>query len=395
VVFVGGLLLVVLARPALPAEDTEQVVSSGVGAIIEGDLAKARDDALQDALRSAVEQAVGTMISSETQVENFQTLEDKIYTQTRGYIQKYDVVSEGKRDDGLIYEVKVKAVVKTGMVKDDLEALGILMRRKGKPRIMIVMPESHLAGSGAEKEGGKKGEAWSAGEPAGETEMIRAFIEKGFAVVDQSQVRKIRESEQARAAVEGDAKAAAAIGRQFGAEVIIVGQSFSEFGTAQGLGGMVSSQARSEGRAINCDTGEILYAAGKDAAGLDLSQVLAGKKALTTAGGQLAQVMIEQIVERWSKEVASGTSVTLNIQGLASYGELTDFLSSLKLAVRGVKEVYPREFDGGVAVVEVETSTDANRLAGELAKKKLGSFSVDVTGKTQNKLTLKVMKKKG
>jgi len=40
----------------------------------------ARDHAIKDALRKAVEQAVGTFIFSETVVENYEVLSDRIYS---------------------------------------------------------------------------------------------------------------------------------------------------------------------------------------------------------------------------------------------------------------------------------------------------------------------------
>ena len=65
------------------SEDTKDILAEGVGAVVAGNQAKARDEALRDAMRKAIEQAVGTVISSETIVENFQLLSDRIYTQPR------------------------------------------------------------------------------------------------------------------------------------------------------------------------------------------------------------------------------------------------------------------------------------------------------------------------
>ena len=44
--------------------------AEGVGVIIDDNTATARDQAIQDALRLVVEQAAGTMVSSETLVQN-------------------------------------------------------------------------------------------------------------------------------------------------------------------------------------------------------------------------------------------------------------------------------------------------------------------------------------
>ena len=74
------------------------------------------------------------MIQSDVLVQNYQTIEDNIYSQTAGYVEKYDLINKSKQGD-YILQVTVKAIVKKGNLKDNLEALGLLMSRKGKPRI--------------------------------------------------------------------------------------------------------------------------------------------------------------------------------------------------------------------------------------------------------------------
>ena len=73
-------------------DEAKEVVSSGMGSITGGDIAHARDDAIEDALRTGVEQALGMILSSESLVENFQLIEDKIFTKTQGYVQNYQVI---------------------------------------------------------------------------------------------------------------------------------------------------------------------------------------------------------------------------------------------------------------------------------------------------------------
>ena len=63
--------------------------------IIGGNVANARDKATQDALRQAVEQAMGAMVYSETMTENAAIVSDKISSQTSGYIQSFDVIKSG------------------------------------------------------------------------------------------------------------------------------------------------------------------------------------------------------------------------------------------------------------------------------------------------------------
>ena len=72
----AGLVLCV-SGAATAAVETAEV--EGYAAIVNGDQAAARDRALDDAKRKAVEQVAGVQISSESMTESFQLVEDKIY----------------------------------------------------------------------------------------------------------------------------------------------------------------------------------------------------------------------------------------------------------------------------------------------------------------------------
>src|SRR3989338_6810545 len=61
------------------------ITVEGIGAIVKGDLAIAKDNALNDAFRKAVEQAVGTLVQAQTLVDKYQLISDEIYTKSQGY----------------------------------------------------------------------------------------------------------------------------------------------------------------------------------------------------------------------------------------------------------------------------------------------------------------------
>jgi TolB-like protein len=156
------------------------------------------------------------------------------------------------------------------------------------PRVMIMIPEEHIHRQAPRR----------IPDPAGETEMIRKFVESGFRVVDQSQVKKIRDTKEGKAATKGDTQSAVAIARQYGAEVIIVGEAFSE-NLPRPTQELQTCSARVEARAIDADTDIIIAANGKEAHATDATEETAAKKALRTAGGLLADDMIKQITDRW------------------------------------------------------------------------------------------------
>lgn len=76
-----------------PTGEIKEVVAFGTAAIT-GTADIARDHAISDALRKAVEQGVGVFINSETAVKNFTLLKDEIYSNAQGYVASYRIIDD-------------------------------------------------------------------------------------------------------------------------------------------------------------------------------------------------------------------------------------------------------------------------------------------------------------
>lgn len=99
-----------------------------------------REDAIQDALRAAVGQAMGVAVSSETKVENFMVLSDAISTKTEGYIASYKVIKETPFPDR--FEVIVSAVVSLNPLKADIN---LLAKSIGGVRFLVMYDPRNIA----------------------------------------------------------------------------------------------------------------------------------------------------------------------------------------------------------------------------------------------------------
>lgn len=169
------------------AEEVKSIQAEGVAVILQDNLAVARDGAIEDALRKSVEQAVGTMVDSETLVENFQLVSDRILAQSHGYIKGYRILKESREDQ--LLRVKVEASVAVGHLKDDLSALRMLLSRIHKPRMMVLIEERNLGTQDQLRQ-------WSDLSQV-ESVLMQKFLEKGFYFVDQAAVRRNISRDQA------------------------------------------------------------------------------------------------------------------------------------------------------------------------------------------------------
>lgn len=91
-----------------------------VSEVIAKGIATDNDKACKAALMNAVEQAVGLVVDAETLIKNEKIVKDQILTYSDGYVEKYDKIKEGKREDGL-YETQIKATVKKRQLIEKLK----------------------------------------------------------------------------------------------------------------------------------------------------------------------------------------------------------------------------------------------------------------------------------
>lgn len=392
--FSGQFLLVILCplcilvlAADISAQEEITVTSTGLGVIIAGDVGKARDEALNDALRKAVEQAVGTIISARSVVENAVLIQDNIYSKTSGYIKSYNLVREGKSVNiPNTYEVAITATVSKASIKDDLAALGILIERKGFPRMMVLIEEKNIEQHQWVREAHNLNTA--------EQKVQEIFRNKGFEFVDQKTAFRNLQRDQEMAINRGDTEAAVALGNRSGAEVIITGNAIAKKSSATvELGGMISVQANVNMRAIRTDNADIIASASASAPQVHIDDVTGGVMAIQKATEKVAEQLSEQIISTWSEDLASGMRVNLIVHNIQSFGDLNDFKFVLKDYVRGTKSVDMRSFSSGVAEFDLETTSTANDIAESLTGKEIEKFRVEVLGVTQNKLELRIHRK--
>ena len=365
--------------------DLKEVTATGMGSITGGDVAHAKDDAVEDALRNAIEQTLGTMIQAETLAQNFTVVEDNIYSKTQGYIQRYDIIKQGKSGDQM-YEVTVRALVKVSQLKDDLDAISTLMRRKKMPRLMVMIDEKNVG------ETATASHYLEADLNTAESELMNKFMEKGFRFVDAAVVKQNLSREKEAAILEGDVRQAAAVGRRSGAEVVLVGKALAKATEIEAFGARIRSQQSTVTvRAIRTDTGDIIATGTEQGKFTHIDDVTGGTKAIQKACDALADALMSKILDRWSTDVNTGGTLTLRVNGVDDYGQLNQFKSSLKYYVRGITNVTQRDFSNGFATLELEMKGNSDDLAQRLSAAKMEGYKIKVTGVSEGGVTVQIV----
>jgi len=352
------LVMLILAGFQLPAVAVgqEQIRAEGMASITGNRVDIARDRAIDSAQRNAVERVVGVMVSGSTEVENFQVKMDRILSESKGFIKSYKIVKEAKEGD--VYEVTIDAVVETGLLKDQLEAVKLILARKSKPRLMILFNEQ------AQKDA------------IAEAAMARYFMSQGFKLVAAGAARKNRDVQALNDSA--DRRQMTSVAQRYGAEVMILGRvEAASKSFKMGDVEVQSSDVVVSAKVVNGDTGEILASDSTNRKG-------EFKTVTESASVDLAKQMKEEILERWSSELTNTLTVKLVATGLHDYKDLSRFKEVLNTEVRGLKEMQQRSYAGGQVELDLEIKGNTQNVADDLSAITLDKRKVSILEITQN-----------
>ena len=323
--------------------DTTLVVQ-GV-AVLSGDVAVARDKAINDALRNAVEEGLGVFIKSTSVVENYELLADKIRSEAKGYVKSYEVVRERKDEEAGLYRVWVKATVSLGKLENDLAAMGILVREVGRPRVAVVLDNEDLA------------------------YQIEDYLNKqGFPLVDLETIKKNLQADELTLLAQADKATIKKLGALAGVDIVITGKASvkherKKLPYTKEPKDFYTVKVRA--KAVEALTGVVLAVAS-----VERSVPFSEAEAVKLVGDSAARELASEIVDKWQKR----ENVVYLIVKKATPKKMAKIRSKLMELVRGVKEAYERGTVAGYGIIEIVAETNPQEVLDDLRAKeaKLG-----------------------
>jgi hypothetical protein len=354
----------------------EDITAEGVG------LGANHDEALLAAKRDAIEKGIGMVLISQTEVENFMLKKDQVITKTIGAVKTYQIISEATEADGII-KIKIRATLSKSSMKEDLAAFQVLIESMDKPKVMVIINESNIEND-------------DPGNQAAENAIITFLKDPyGFDLVDPQVVASIKNSKQKMATLAGNAAEAAAIGTQFGAEVLITGTAISKKADAMSanLGGMVSVQADITLKAINCATGRIIGSSSEHAAKVHISPQTAGTQAIAKAAEKGAGKLLDAIIKDWQGQANNGLPLNVSVSAVTTFGKKNAIVQTLK-GMSGVNAIHERSWDAqsGLFVIDIQYLGNPSGFCTKVDgfKMKTGGGSIAVTGVNGQNISLAI-----
>lgn len=318
------------------------------------ELPRAREAAIEQALRRAVEAGAGVTIESVSRSEDFVLVLDVILARSAGYVKSYEVLEENPDQEGL-YTVRVSAMVQRGEFTNDLESLRTIMRRKGRPVVMVA---------------GRTGSAVA--EADSEAELQKILTDRGAKVFDLSSLDEVKRRE-ARVADrdDRDVRKAAAIADEVRANVLALVTVEAGPARRQEQYGVEShvADATVTIRLVDPKTATVFAVEPVDAEGRSGSADGAVRAAVIAGTRSAADRALLRIGQHWLEELdgRQGAEISLALHSM-TFKQVDALVQRLR-KVEGVKDVIVDSTDAkGVSRVRVIANTTTADLSSILSR---------------------------
>jgi len=370
------------------AEDqisTKTVVVIGAGKIYKEDSARARKEAIENSLVSAVESVALDLIPPESLHKTFQSFNEALYDQTGKFIQGYKVLAEFKIKNA--YRVMVEANVSIAGLTKLMSDAGIMSGGKSLPKILVLVSEQNLEDTSPKYWWGKKA-------VFGEIFSVSAFIEtmrsKGLPVLDHQSIAQNISIDDGYDKPDLDKEEAVDLGLNFKADIVIVGKTIID--QSQNIMGkdIRSFKGIVSARAILTDTGEEIATITQNAVTANADETIGSRKALSAAGSLAGETLASQIIDAWQRKDEQTNIIGIVVEGTDNLAKFEKFIRIIN-KISGVKNLQIKELKANETVISVEFKGNAKTLADALMLKSYESVGINIYEVSKNHLRVELI----
>ncbi|MDR2176009.1 MAG: hypothetical protein LBO82_08775 [Synergistaceae bacterium] len=340
--------------------------AEGYAPIRNGNKNEAREEARREAYRDALEKALGATVTGITEMQNYQVVKDKVFSQTTGLVKNFDVLREWE-EDGMF---RISALCRVSYAALDGVLGPAVIDALGNPRIMVLIDER------IGEEQADAGVFLS----AAESETLRVFEKAGYLLVDPDQAHALLNIDPA--AAYSDPSKLMDMARTLRADVIVLGKAYavSQPGKREGITffrvkSTVQLKAVLTRTAYQIGSKTVERETGKKPA-------LSVKEGADRCFTEAASIASKEIVHKIAYSLVSGSAggvpgITVNIRiADISFKEAEALEEALRELAGKSGGVYEREYKGNVLEVDVVSEKTARTVASFLSENGIGVEAV-------------------
>lgn len=345
-----------------------------------GTNANAMEQAKQDALRRAVEQACGVFISGQTRTKVYAAVYDKAMAQAQGYISEFKITAS-RVENGISY-CTVNALVSLKSFEEEWARLLHTLESEDNPRcIVVIIEDNNVDDANPPSAGG-----------VAQSIIENSFMKKGIQLMDNTGSSDTRNRDIQVATQSNDIKKLAAMYGSFKSDVIITGKAEARAAGTSELSGrtIYKWSATISIRAYHTDSAQLLMSNSYTATATSVNPNAGGNDALKKCADEYSGAILREMAEAWRKrqQVRRTVQVTLENCTRADYKAFEEAIR----AMDGVQGIRMRELVKEVCQTEIEWSYDNERLISRIEELKVGATRYTVTEQTHDRVTFKLEK---
>jgi len=364
------------ATPGRAQSDQRTITVVGQTYSKDQDAAAARQQAIADALTTAVDLAAVDMLGSDEAVARFADLGRIILGNEKDFIQTYEVMTGGATI-GNRFRILVKATVSLDRIRERLASLDAPPEpepgeQTGGPRLLLFVAEQQT-------ERGPVHYWWREAERTAaivsDAAMVRILSDAGFTVIphealfqDPEMVARVRFNPYIEP---GDAAVA---GRELEAGVVIVGTAVARRSLDIMGEETRTFSATVSVRAFAADTAAEIADVTRTSAGSGVNDAAGRRAALEKAGEACGRELAGELAAVLSRP-AGGDGLRVIVGGTRNLGIFVAFRREL-LDMAGVSGIRLQEMRTNEAVLRVDYDGDGDGLARALADRRFETFTL-------------------
>lgn len=332
------------------------------------DMSASRKASIDSGLIAAVTNALIDMVPQEIMVGNFQILNEAILNQAEKFVRDYKVLTESTQ--GRRHRVMVQASISNQRLRSALKKAGIHLGQKPYPRVLLCLAEKEINAVNFQY--------WWGDEPQfqlGETthDLRKIMKNKGFTMVAPRKSQSARNYPPELSIAE-----AVALGRQLGAQVVVVGQAVSDEATNTMGSALRSFRGTIIARAYYVDTSEEVAQSRRTALNASGDPYAGAKAALHDAALLSGEDLALQIADAWFSAQSGLVRTEIAVEGVG--GQIANFVKfrGALSTMSGVESVQLKEMMPDSALLAIGYQGSARGLADDLMQQNFDNFGINI-----------------
>jgi len=368
---------------------SDSIITTGIGNITDGDVVFAQNEAIADAQKKALIQAVAMVLTFDIIEEQFSFLNETVFDRAADYIESYRVLYESTLGDR--YHITIQSTIALKALENFLVTSQFVTPQIKLPRILLMITQQRL---------GKSFYTcwWSFIDPEKELTLIDKVLreelqKEGFEVIDHTYRIQETPISKVYGCLDLKLNAIQTLGTQFKADIAITGNAQVELTDEIEDPPKKSVQASITAKAVKIEDGSVVTTLDTYIPATEDDEETAQRVALEKASYTLARQMGKQISLRWVKEHSGITLTTLRVSGLSNYLDFSRLRSDLKKEVPEIQNLLQKTVSNEGSLIEVESTLDTSSLAQQIGSKQFENFTISINNISHNMIEIEVRPK--